>query len=214
MEVQGSPRLKLKAVEIRDDITVLWILCMAKDVLAPAVAVCTSEIAPGDLLRGYGPHGESPRQIGRFQAVTTPDVLNEARPKKSPLIWADGERKWWKPVLVYCIHEAKVLPLPVSNRKIFFLKTGVWATPRCLRRIYGAGDGLEELLIILVLEDLGSPGWSPLWVKAPYEWSWFSHWLSSCALGLSFRTRLWNDADWATMRTRCPHTLDHWRSNK
>ena len=125
--------MKLELVEIGDDIAVRRVLRVAKDVVAPLVAVGTNKIALGYLLKGVD-HMESfqHRQISWFLAVILVDVLDKARPGKSPLVWADGAKEGWKAVLADSVDEARVLPLSVGSRKGFLLKAAVWTAARCL----------------------------------------------------------------------------------
>ena len=74
-------------------------------------------------------------KIRGLQAVVLANVLDEGRPRERPLIRTYGKEEGWKAVLADGINQVEVLPLPVSSRKGFLLKTAVRITARCLGRI-------------------------------------------------------------------------------
>ena len=116
MDIDGTPGLELKAIEVSDYVTVQGLLAVAEDLVMPPVGVCPSKISRGDLLQDIcHVQGLQHREVCRFLTLLVSNLPNEARPGKGPLAWADCQKKRWKTVLVDGIYEEQVLPCSASR---------------------------------------------------------------------------------------------------
>ena len=123
--------------------------------LPPVVRVGPGQIASGHLLEHVRyMQGLQQRQVCGLQAVFLSDLVDEAGPRKGPLIGTDGEEEGRKTVLSDCIQQVQMLPLPVGGGKRLLLESGVGTAARGPSGVDGSSDRLEEPPVIVVLEQV------------------------------------------------------------
>ena len=114
--MEGVSGLELHPVEVRLQIGLGRLLLIIEDMVAPAVTVGSGQIPSSHLLQHVRyVEGLQQRQVCWLQAVFLSDLLQETRPRKGPLVRADGKKEGWEPVLPDSIQQVQILLLPVGG---------------------------------------------------------------------------------------------------
>ena len=105
MKVQCPPFLEFKPVKIALDVGRGGMVLVPEDVRSPAISVSAGQVATCNLLQNVcNMQHLQGRYFGHVSAIPVPQLLDERRKRKGPLVGADCEEERGITVLTYGIY--------------------------------------------------------------------------------------------------------------